>query len=64
MLGKKSASLSIYASAVESNLRNSSPSAQPAETELESRRIGSEFFSEQMFSALVICFKFPSLVNS
>ena len=63
MLGKNSASLSIYASAVESNLRNSSQSAQPAETELEGRRIGSEFFSEQMFSDL-ICFKFPSLVNS
>ena len=60
MLGKKSASLSIYASAVESNLKNSS---QSAETELEGRRIGGEFFSEQMFSAL-ICFKFLSLVNS
>ena len=44
LLGKKSASLSIYASAVESYLRNSSQSAQLAETELEGRRIGSEFF--------------------
>ena len=43
-MGKKSASLSTYASAVESNLRNSSQSAQPAETELDGRRIRSEFF--------------------
>ena len=61
----KSAFLSIHASAVESNLRNSSQSAQPTET--EGRRIMSEFFLSEFFLANVLClnlFKFSSLVNS
>ena len=47
----KTAFLSIHAAVVGSNLRNSSQLAQLTET--EGRRIVSEFFSEQMFSALI-----------